>query len=290
MSNTFPTATCQKDLDRAKTAWTTFQISRIEMLTQISDEEGCYEKVTENILSELLTSVLGWSKTEVKYQQNRCDIILSDSTINRFLIEAKRPNAFTSQANLNAAKDQALRYGKELQIPTIAISDGVWIKAWDITDKGLIERVDSLLDTSNFPEELWLLTKHGIYRKKKSETIESLSCHLTNDNLLHPKHKLPARCFAYVKCPNTPSTWALPYKLINGSIDLKRLPKAIQCIVSNYRGQKVGKIPLSAIPTTLKTLEAAAISLRLMPHQNPQTANVYQGLAMALAQFNKNNL
>ncbi len=52
-------------------------------------------------------------------------------------------------------------------------------------------------------------------------------------------YQLPASCFAYVGDPAHPGTWKLPYRLIDGSIDERRLPKAIQAILSNYRGVKV---------------------------------------------------
>ena len=51
-------------------------------------------------------------------------------------------------------------------------------------------------------------------------------------------YQLPASCFAYIGDPAHPGTWKLPYRLINGSIDERRLPKAIQAILSNYRGVK----------------------------------------------------
>lgn len=53
--------------------------------------------------------------------------------------------------------------------------------------------------------------------------------------LLHHKYLLPASCFAYIGTANLPATWKLPYLQADGTPDLKRLPKAIQAILSNYR-------------------------------------------------------
>ena len=58
--------------------------------------------------------------------------------------------------------------------------------------------------------------------------------------LVHPKYKLPAPCFAYVPDASRPAMWKLPYRLVDGAVDPKRLPMAIQAILGNYRGTWVG--------------------------------------------------
>jgi hypothetical protein len=70
--------------------------------------------------------------------------------------------------------------------------------------------------------------------------------------------------------------------LEDGSIDVKRLPKAVQAILSNYRGANVS-VPEKAIPDVLRRLAAAAEQLGRMPHQG-ETAEVYEMLAQALKQ------
>ena len=84
--------------------------------------------------------------------------------------------------------------------------------------------------------------------------------------------------------PLHPNTWSLPYLLLNGSVDEKRLPKAISSIVSNYRGTKVSKIPDKHIHDVLRRLEEAARHLGKMPDQNSKTAETYYKLAWALNQ------
>ena len=101
--------------------------------------------------------------------------------------------------------------------------------------------------------------------------------------LIHPKYKLPAQCFAYVGDANRTTTWKLPYLLEDGGIDVKRLPKAIQAILSNYRGVRVSSVPEKAIPNVLRRLAEAAEQLGRMPHQG-STAEAYEMLAQALKQ------
>ncbi len=102
---------------------------------------------------------------------------------------------------------------------------------------------------------------------------------------LHPKYQLPASCFAYVPNPAQPGTWKLPYRLVDGTVDEKRLPKAIQCIISNYRGAKVSGIAEADIPAVLLRLARAAGSIGKMPHQRAETAAIYQQLADVLEQL-----
>ncbi len=105
--------------------------------------------------------------------------------------------------------------------------------------------------------------------------------------LLHPKYQVPSSCFAYVGDASDPRTWKLPYCLSDGTVDLKRLPKAIQAMLSNYRGVRVSGIPKSAASEVLVRLARAAVALGKMPHQTPSPAAVYQQLAEALAQLER---
>jgi hypothetical protein len=92
---------------------------------------------------------------------------------------------------------------------------------------------------------------------------------------------------AYVGHPSDPKTWKLPFCLEDGSIDAKRLPKAIQAILTNYRGAQVSAIPERAIPDVLVRLGQAAVRLGKMPHQTPRTSEVYGELAEALDQLGR---
>jgi hypothetical protein len=98
---------------------------------------------------------------------------------------------------------------------------------------------------------------------------------------------LPASCFAYVGDPNDFRTWKLPYRLADGSVDTKRLPKAIAAILSNYRGAKVSGIPEAAVGDVLVRLAGAAASVGRMPAQGTTAALVYRHLAEVLEQMGR---
>lgn len=86
---------------------------------------------------------------------------------------------------------------------------------------------------------------------------------------------------------DAPHTWKLPYLLADGTIDHKRLPKAVQAILSNYRGAKVGGIPEADVPDVLVPLARAASSVGKMPGQTGDPAAVYMQLAEALEQVGR---
>ena len=102
--------------------------------------------------------------------------------------------------------------------------------------------------------------------------------------LLHPKYKLPAQCFAYAPDAGRPATWKLPYRLASGDIDAKRLPKAIEAMLSNYRGAKV-EIPEADAKGVLLRLAQAAEAEGHMPPPAIAPAPVYRQLALVLEQL-----
>ena len=49
-----------------------------------------------------------------------------------------------------------------------------------------------------------------------------------------------SRCFACVGNAADPHTWKLPHLDASGVVEERRIPKAIQAVLTNYRGVKVG--------------------------------------------------
>ncbi len=109
----------------------------------------------------------------------------------------------------------------------------------------------------------------------------------TRSELLHPKYKLPSRCFAYVGNPADTKTWKLPYLLPDDRPDLKRLPKAIQAVIGNYRGANVTGIPEQEIPDVLTRLGRAAVQAGKMPFQLKNTAPIYRQLQGTLEKLGR---
>ena len=278
--------------DRLNANWDTFLQNRSDRLRHGSESE----KVAEAITEDLLTGPLDWCKGDLEYQKGFADIVLSKNSMNYIVIEVKRPGAILpGNRKMDAAIEQAWRYAREQQITAVSATDGRYFYAADLVDGGLQDRMFVDLASSKPPEDLWWISEHGIYRRREEKLrLNPLSLSgaapetVTSDELLDSKHKLPARCFAYVGDPNISKTWKLPYRTADGHVDAKRLPKAIQALLSNYMGKKVKGIPESAVPHVLKKLADAAIETGHLSPDGHFSADIYQKLASALEQHGIN--
>ncbi|MBS4730107.1 hypothetical protein MSM1_17800 [Mycobacterium sp. SM1] len=288
-------ASYRKCVQRIRSAWPGFVARRRERLQQ-GLSGAPVEKIAENILEDLFTIVLDWSLADVNLQVGRADVVLSALGIKRLVLEVKRPGSLTwRRAAVDAALEQARRYAASQRVGAVAVSDATMLYAADVVDGGLRDRALVTLDTEHAPEALWWVSVHGIYRPCSfaAADLDSGPRHDTmsvrevdGDALLHPKHGLGMRCFAYVGAADDTRTWKLPYRLADGTPDAKRLPKAIQCILSNYRGAQVD-IPRAAVADVLVRLGIAAATLRKMPCQTASTADVYHMAHQALEQVNR---
>ena len=202
-------ASKRKLLERARNNWDEFQDRRKQYLTQMHLRDGGSEKITENILLDLFTLVLDWPLANLDYQSGWCDIILVDTGIKRLLIEAKYPGKFSSSKAMEQALSQVTGYSSTQKVNLVAVSDGNRLFAIDLLEGKTCKRVDVNLD-GEFSEELWFLSRHGIYRSTESKG-DTKSLDFLSGETLHPKHKIPSKCFAYVGNPLQTSTWSLPY-------------------------------------------------------------------------------
>ncbi len=287
--------------ERICVAWPEFLVRRASRLQPHPLLGKTPERVTESILEDLFTNVLDWPLESFNPQVEYADIVLSDHGFRWMIIEAKRPGTLAwNRSAVDRALDQAIRYAAEQRVRCVAVSDGEMLYAAEIADGGKRDRIFVRLGSAEAPLDLWWLSVQGIYRPREfdegrsfrllpEEPIEVSPNLITEPHdgkaLLHPKYKLPARCFAYVGNHANPRTWKLPYLNEDGTIDAKRLPKAIQCILTNYRGARVGGIPEESIPAVLARLAGAAGRAGHMSPGASNPAPVYRQLADALEQL-----
>lgn len=283
-------ASHQRCVERILAAWPAFRATCADRLRHGNEAE----KVAEGIIEALFTQVLDWTPGDLMYQIAYADIVVSRNLAKYLVIEVKRPGTlFPGRRALEAAVAQARRYADEQKVRSVAATDGRYFYAADIQAGGLIDRALVDLTATDPPLTLWQLSIHGIYRPPTAtmsdvsimEEVPDTALTPPDEALLHPRYRLPATCFAYAPDTNRPATWKLPYRLSDGTVDSKRLPKAIQAILSNYRGTKVGGIPESDMLAVLRRLaDAAAIEGR-MPPRALAPAPIYQQLAQVLEQL-----
>ncbi len=290
-------ASYRRCVERITSSWPAFTSQRSERLRQ-----GLFgapvEKIAENILEDLFTRVLDWNLADVNLQVGRADIVLSELGIKRLVLEVKRPGSLSWHLTaVEAALAQAMQYAAAQKVSAVAVSDGNMLYAADVAHGGLRGRLYIGLDGHEPPVDLWWLSVHGIYRPcPKLATELPAAPHaatgtsdvvaLGDGELLNHRYNLPARCFAYVGEANDPSKWKLPYLLLDGTPDLKRLPKAIQAILSNYRGVKVN-MPREAVADVLVRLGRTAAGLAKMPCQCNPTPGAYAEAHHALIQLGR---
>jgi hypothetical protein len=279
---------------RVRTAWPKFLETRNDRLRHGAESE----KVAEAIIEDLLTGVLDWDKGDLAYQLEYADIVLSQNLQKHLVIEVKKPGTLRlGRQSLATALEQARRYADAQHITRVAVTDGCIFYAADIIGGGLQHRVMVNLGRNEPPESLWWISVHGVYRPFEGTvamdavvtddpTAAQMPGQSDNSALLHPKYKLPAHCFAWVGNADKPGTWKLPHLKADGTIDEKRLPKAIQCLLSNFRGVKVKHIPESDVSRVLLRLARSAKSANLLPPESIHPAPVYQQLVMVLEQNN----
>ena len=258
------------------------------------------ERVAENIIEDLFTGVLDWPLSDLNNQVEYADIVLTNLGIKCLLIEAKRPGMLAwDRRAVERTLGQALRYAAQQKVQSIAVSDGVMLYAADVGVGGIRDRAFASLCSATPSVSLWWLSVHGIYRFRADfedsvldllpppSKEEAVLPPIGVGALLHPKYGIPADCFAYVGNAADPGTWKLPYRHANGELDVNRVPKAIQSILSNYRGVQVRTVPEAAIPDVLVRLARGAVELGRMPFQGGDTAPVYVRLEMALIQLGR---
>jgi hypothetical protein len=282
---------------QATSRWPDFLKLRQEMFAQQARFDRAPEKVAENIVGSLFTSVLDWSDHDLNWQLGRADLVVTRNFVKYLVVETKSPGSLKSRKSLDAALEQAWRYADEQRVRQVAVCDGLLFYGADIDGGGLKPRVYFDLTQERAPHDsLWWISVDGIYRPcesppdvsaypGRSGELDEQSPSSSGQSILHPKYQIPARCFAYVGDPGKPATWKLPYLLADGNADLKRLPKAIQALASNYRGAKVGGIPEPAIPEVFRRLAEAASAAGKMPAPGIDVAAAYQHLAEILKQL-----
>lgn len=293
-------AAYRRCVERISASWHQFQARRLERLRERERFGHAAERATESIIEDLFTEVLDWSIGDVNHQVGYADILLSRLGVKYLIIEAKRPGKLAwNRRGVSEALDQACRYAAAQKVRSVAVSDGVMLYGADVSHGGLCDRVFCSLAHPSPPLALWWLSVDGIYRPpaeladaglqflpETTVPVPRVDAECT-EQLLHPKYKLPARCFAYAGDAVDPHTWHLPYLNADGSVDARRLPKAVQAILSNYRGAHLSTVPECDIPDVLVRLACAARSLGKLPDQTAEPAPAYVRLAAALEQLDR---
>ncbi|MDI3313694.1 MAG: hypothetical protein QJR12_05240 [Mycobacterium sp.] len=144
-------AAYRKCVDRIRLAWPGFAEERRRRLNQAGIGRPV-ERVAENILEDMFTTVLDWPVADVKLQvggtRGFADIVLARLGFKRLVLEVKRPGSLTGRrAAIEAALLQARRYAADQRVSAVAVSDATLLYAADVHSGGLRPRVWLTLDS-----------------------------------------------------------------------------------------------------------------------------------------------
>lgn len=143
-------ATYNHCVGRIQANWPAFLQQRAARLKQQERYGSAAEKVAENILEDLFTTVLDWSVSDLNDQIEYADLMLTRLGIKELIVEAKRPGALAwHRQAVDRALDQACRYADEQKVRCVGVSDGVTLFAADVAHGGLHDRVFVSLDRKN---------------------------------------------------------------------------------------------------------------------------------------------
>jgi hypothetical protein len=203
-------ASYRRCVGRIETAWPAFAARRRQRLRQ-GLFDAPVEKVAENIVEDLFTTVLDWSLDGINLQVGRADVVLSELGIKRLVLEVKRPGSLIWRRHaVQTALDQALGYAAEQKVGAVAVSDGGMLYAADVrAGGGINDRILVALDTDVPPTDLWWVSVHGIYRPCPVVTsgLAWPAAHaaigvpaVPANGLRDHRYHLPSRCFCIYWC------------------------------------------------------------------------------------------
>jgi hypothetical protein len=152
-------------------AWADFQAKRWDRLAQQARSGTAAEKVAENILEDLFTTVLDWRLSEVNVQAGYAGLALSRLGAKQLIAEVRGPGALAwNEHAIDLALAQARRHADGQRVKAIAISDGIMLYARDLIPGGHRDRLFTRLDEPWPAEDLWWLSVDGIYRPREDAT------------------------------------------------------------------------------------------------------------------------
>lgn len=134
-------ASYRKGVAQIRAAWPAFAARRQERLQQGGLFGPAVEKIAENILEDLFTTVLDWPVADVKPQLDRADIVLTRLSLKWLVLEVKRPGSLLGHRTaIDAALRQARGYAADQRVEAVAVSDTRMLYAADVIGGGLRHR------------------------------------------------------------------------------------------------------------------------------------------------------
>lgn len=229
--------------NRLKGKWEDFNRQKNGILSRRKHGRSLTEDDVEQIFEELFKGPLGYDMWQIGRQQDYADRTLEGQGLKLAVVEIKNYQAFENESELEDALVQAARYGDRHRTPNLVAFDGHNLvlalrrKSEDDIAVTLWEKLDN---SEEPPSNLFYFTHFGLFRYPKKEK-QIIPYDAREDSKLYKTHhgeKLHYSCFAHIGDLRSKSTWSLPYRKPDGSVDENRLGHAVNYLLSpgGYRG------------------------------------------------------
>ena len=187
------------------------------------------ERDVEAVFESLVLGPLGYSPAQLDRQPDFADYVLLARDLKIAIAEIKNWEAFHDKDAQNKALEQAAGYADRHRCKNIMAFDGRTIALAECCKDTINVLFEALVDVQDPVDELFYFTEYGL-SKLPEERVYSFSytpAPQPNEFKKHHGIDLHYSCFAYIGDLRDKSTWKMPYRNADGSVDTGRIDKAV---------------------------------------------------------------
>ena len=238
-----PVTPTKKELaarERIREEWSKFREFRAGTYRHLLNGRTLSERDVEAVFESLVTGPLGYSPAQIDRQPDFADYVLLSRDQKLAIVEAKGWEAFRTDGSLRGALSQAAAYADRHRVKCLFAFDGQVIALAIRQDKNIVVIVELKVDGQDPPDDLFFFTEYGLSKVPNQPLYSfcSESCPSPNEYKTHHGASLHYTCFAYLGDLRDKATWKMPYRNADMSVDIRRIDKAVNYLLSpgGYRG------------------------------------------------------
>lgn len=252
---------------RIEDLWESFQTYRTGTESHNFRGRMLNESDVRAVLERLLTDVLGYEPSQIDREPDYADFLLLYRGVKIMVIETKDWGVFKNEEDLNGALRQAFTYAIRHRVKHIAAFDAERFVLAECGANEIMVKLETRINTEQPNNDLFYFTHYGLSKLPKNilSTIECTQSEVAasataskDEYKTHHSVKLHYSCFAYVGDLRSKSTWKMPYRNEDGSVDTGRIDKAVNYLfgAGGYRGVKAreSSVPEAAQPEVARKL------------------------------------
>ncbi len=193
--------------------------------------------------------------------------------------ETKNWGLFQNDKILDEALNQGATYAVRHKVRYIIAFDAESLVLAELINDEIHVKVSSKVNADTAPDETFLFTHYGLSQVDSTSlrTIPvTIQLPISNEYKRHHKMDLHYTCFAYVGDLRDKSTWKMPYRNPDRTVDTGRIDKAVSYLLSasGYRGVQATEtsVPEAAQPEVARKLAMAYQELSKWSYQTPSKA------------------